>query len=735
MSFNLVSAAVINASTVDLTFSTPIDTALPLITSPGSYDIDNGLKIRGVVILTSTKVRVYTSTQTPGIKYVVRCIAALIDNAGDPITNKSSSFVGVDPGTPFTVTGLQARTGCEGRTIHLSWTNPEGTAWVRIVRRKESWPFDLTDSHDVVLEVESDPTSFTDTGLEEQTYYYYLVLAMPYVGPDDTDIAITDDSRAMGLSIAEFDGVGWLWKNTPMEFRKLDARPLSEGGGDGFLAKWYAVLGCWLNLMKGTINAAQLLADADKAPFHSLTAKSIALGVTPEGFSYDYSIVRRPLLSLVNVYHRKGTCPGIVETVRMFTLWDAECVELGFAECRHGPNPLTTWDDSAVTYVQSFSVTSMDNLEFICELADDGTGVLAAPSWIDDQWKSGRYVSVYGEICCIDLNRLGSSVHFSVPDTDASLDGEHSAGDFTITVDTTYRLRPGMEVQITHATLPATAEIVEVRDILSATQFRIKTALVNTYPDASAVSLGKSLVRREILLSGAASGSTMTVALAAWSENQWKGFKFIDASDNLRTIVSNTGNVLTLDGACATGQFAISYNFGGVTFAARNGYWAGHLELGETSHLYYGTFDHEMEGTRHDPFNRTWHGAGTSTVLGAWGPNDIGVYIKTKVTQLHGVGSTASGGVLDLDPDVPAPTPGDLVGMYLNPNQNQEQMFLIVANDATTITVAGDVSSLVRPGQYYYVLKPRDAQRFKRISARLRNEFTDADVVPHVLFF
>jgi hypothetical protein len=90
--------------------------------------------------------------------------------------------------------------------------------------------------------------------------------------------------------------------------------------------------------------------------------------------------------------------------------------------------------------------------------------------------------------------------------------------------------------------------------------------------------------------------------------------------------------------------------------------------------------------------------------------------------------------VFQLDPNQDPPGVDGWVGMYLNPNQNQKQLFRIVANTATTVTVAGDITSLCIPGQRYYVLKKRDAMRYQRLDKRLRTEFTDADAKPHIFF-
>ena len=72
--------------------------------------------------------------------------------------------------------------------------------------------------------------------------------------------------------------------------------------------------------------------------------------------------------------------------------------------------------------------------------------------------------------------------------------------------------------------------------------------------------------------------------------------------------------------------------------------------------------------------------------------------------------------------------------MFINPNQNYNQVFQIVANDASTVTVGGIISSLMVVGQLYFVLKARDTARYQRILARLQGEFSDTDVRIHVFF-
>jgi hypothetical protein len=85
----------------------------------------------------------------------------------------------------------------------------------------------------------------------------------------------------------------------PNVYLAKDALATTQGGG--FLSKFYEVMGCWLNLMRGVTAAAQFMNDADKMPFNALPAEKFSFEIQAEGFSYDFDIVRRPLTSLIFV--------------------------------------------------------------------------------------------------------------------------------------------------------------------------------------------------------------------------------------------------------------------------------------------------------------------------------------------------------------------------------------------------------------------------------------------------
>lgn len=589
------------------------------------------------------------------------------------------------------------------------------------------------------------PIAFIDGGrvsratdLLPQTYYYYLLVVSKDFSANGFDI--TDDSRAFALSIDVFNSAEWLTKHTPADALVKDAKPASKGGGDGFLAKWYEIMGCWLNLMRGQMNAMALMGDPEKAPFHVLTAKNQSLGIDPEGMAYDWDIMRRPLTSLVFVYKRKGTCPGIIETVRMFTKWDALCVDFGTNACQSGASTLKTYDGtSLIETITGYSSTTSS------KVTDDEKGLFTYSGTIEDPdlWADGTLYGSIGDIACIESSTyglFGSTLVLKTPTPITTLSAPASIGATSLTVASTVGLVPGLTVQITSNTPSGgflTAEIVEITSVTPPSTLGLASDLVNAFPTDSVITIGKSIVRAEYRGStgATAAGQIVTDSAAQWTENQWKGYYLLDSSNVKHAVVSNTGTTVTVDGAAPTsGQYAIATDFTlGASFALRDPQFHVRIANGQHSFLFEPTFDLELRGTIYDPFNRLYGGPGLN-LFGVYGPGDIGVYILGDIPVNSGRATTVTSATLTLDPSSPVPTTDEYVGMFLNPNQNQTQLFEILANTTTTVTVAGDITSLVVAGQAYYILRPRDKTRFERITARLQQEFTSLEVRVHVLF-
>lgn len=800
--FDLLIADAISPSVVDLTFTAEvlIDS---VATDPATYSIDNGLTVLSAAPGPYPNViRLTTSPQVLGQFYTVTVSQTLQDTIARVLNLNVASFIGVgETVTAYVINSGSARTFCEGKSVNLAWTLPAGAQHVKVVRRTGAWPFDLTDTHDVVydgpaissffdtgvvvpistltapvvlgatsvnvasatgyaigqkvkletltgerrsqvvtltnvagstLTFAGQPLTFAlpvgartsiDSALLGQTYYYYLVLVS--TSPTPTVYDITDASRLMALSIDVYDGKEF-FSNThlPSIYKERDRADAASGGGGGFLDKWLTIMGCWLNLMRGNANAMKLIADPDKAPFHVLGAQNRALGIEPEGEAYDFDIVRRPLTSLSYVYKRKGSCPGIVEAVRMFTKWEAICTEFGFNRCAEGVGLLGTWDgSSALDYGQSSTIT-------VTILAADGSAKLtdSSKAWSADLFEDGTLRGWMGDIACVDTN-TATELLLKAPAGLTTLAAPAAAGAGSVTLTSTAGIVPGLEFQITNTSLQA--EIVVARLVNTGTGVvDLCQTLQFSHATGSKVSIQKSIVRSQYVGPPSTQvGNALQDTFSLFTDHQWKGYKLRDSAGTVFDITDNVGQFINLSGTPVSGTYQIAKAFTGATPQLRY-----LVTNGQHSFLFEPTLDLQLRGTIFDPTNPLYNGPGSAVLMGIYGPSDIGVFIQTSVTELEGRAVGATGVTFTLDPTQPAPTTNELAGMYLNPNQNQVAMFRIISNTPTTLTLEANVSSLVVPGQAYYVMTPRNKTRFQRLNDRLRKEFTDTDTTPRILF-
>lgn len=246
------------------------------------------------------------------------------------------------------VSNLKIRTGCEGRRLHLTWTLPAGATHVRVYRRANDWNYYLDSPADLVydgvaIDKFDDVPGQAWRELAGNTYYYYTVVVRSGTVPV---FDVAPESRVFGLSIEELDGKDWIWEKVPKGVRQLDAKPKELGGGGGDMEKWVTVMGCLLNLERGRLRAIELHNDESKAPYPIAKEKNLHYGVEPDGETYDFTVVRKFNEKAAGIHKIKGTCPGLVEVVKVYGGWDAECVDLADtvqAPCT-GPLLLRTYD-------------------------------------------------------------------------------------------------------------------------------------------------------------------------------------------------------------------------------------------------------------------------------------------------------------------------------------------------------------------------------------------------------
>jgi len=566
--------------------------------------------------------------------------------------------------------------------------------------------------------------------LTDTTYYYYLVLVSDLPPPvsDDT-YYITEDTRTYALSIATFDSLQWLRDHAPGNYLDDDALPTEEGGGDGFLGDWLEIYACWLNLIRGENLALLTMADDNNAPYHMLEPKSLSLGHVPEGDSYDFDIMRRSILALTYVYQRRGTCPGSIVALRMLTKWDSSCLSLGYSECHTGPSTLQTWDDiSEVEYG-----TGPQSGPNIAQSTPDNTFQDTTKTWDDSLWLNGELYSNLGFISCVDDN-VNNVVQLRDRPQEATTTTVLAIGNNVVQVSDLSIFQVGMFIQLTLADGSA-AEVHQINSIVLPDQLLFEENATVGMPIGSVVSVAISNHEYERLLPGVGAGNVISNVAWDFVPNQWVGFQVMDMNDVEHSVVSNDETSITVDGAAlpiGATTVSMAYDFNGATWVARDPIIRYRLSTGGSSTLFDPMMDYTLRGTKYDPFDYLYVGPGIN-LLGSWGPADVGFYVEGDIPEHIGRAQSAVGNVFTLDPSRPAPAVNEYVGMFLNPNQNQDNLFEVVANDATTVTVAGDCSPLVVAGQYYFILKVRDARRYQRLAARMP-EFMDGDAVPHILF-
>jgi len=731
--FDLVSVTPVDNETLDLSFSEDVLRSVAAF-SLGSYSIP-GVQVLGALFVGSDTIRLHTTPHVTGKKYTLHVVGDLRGKQKNlPLTKRVGSYTASIGYPPFVVSDLKARPRCEGNRIHLTWKNPAMTVGITIHRRSRGYPFDLTDEATEVYSG-SPIKEFLDTGLEANTFYYYLVVATnnPSYATGVDLVRITKASLAMGLSIEAFNSKDtFFWRQSTRDERLLDALPTSEGGGEGYLERWFTIFGCWLDTLRGWTKALENNTDDDRAPLPVTHARVRSLGTEPEGDSYDYLTPRRMALGLAAQYQIRGSCNGIVDVTKILTLWDATCVDLGNGDaCPSGATSLKTYDGvSALRYDSGSTITSS-----LGEMVDPG-GLGVA-----DEWAGGKLLGWIGDVACVE-GSTPTKANLNTSPKDLTTTTVLLVGGTTIGVSSVLGLKKGIALELRTATVSHISEVASV-------DYGAKTCvLVTPSPhnlDAgTTISIGKSSIRAEYYSeSGVAStpiGGTTTITdtTAAWEENQWKGHQCCPEGNGKYLITGNSATELFFGvGFAPDGPitYGIAYDYDiGVDFDHRTPHYKYRLSTGYHSTIYNPLLDFQARGTRYDYYNRLYSGPGAN-LMGAWGPNDVGVFITTPgILVTMGETAGVQSNVFQLDPNMPAPALDEWAGMYLNPNQNQGQLFRIVTNTTTTVTVAGDITSLCVKGQRYYVLGKRDAMRYLRLDKRLRTEFTDTDARPHIFF-
>lgn len=685
----VVSAVPQNNVTVRVSFSLDMENNAALVT-PANYAFNGGLTAKGVVRVDAQHVDVETTPQVGSATYLLAVNTVLQSTLGDHLdpTASTATFSGISTPAAFVVQSLKALTYPGGNRIDLEWLNPSGAVYTKILRRARGFPYNESDGH--VVYDGAAKTSHSDTSLQDNQFYYYLVVC----STDGVVWEHNETSRVEGLSIRHINSAEWLWKNVIPAWEKKKQTTLTQGP---MLEKTVAVLGAGLDLIRGQIEAYAQSGDLDKAPIVKLDAWNRALNFLPETI-FDHEALRRVPLHLMEIYKNKTAIPSIINLVWVLVQWECSIIEFGGEE----GTLFKTWDG-----------TSQRDTGASASVAP-ARGSLTDPdkSWTTDKWLGGFVRDALGNL--IDVLSNNGTVLTLQPQTvyQTRVTNTSAAGQKTLYVQSSAGLSPYSHILI------ADAVHSEVAYVLSSgtTSLQLQENLQYTYGNSAKVYMVTDLADKEIVGTGTVISGGLRDTSMLWVENQWKGYYLLDSANVKRLILSNTANEVSTRVTPAAGSYAIAKDFTlGGSFGARQPHLKYDVYNGTHYFLYEPTISPALIGTALDPFDRLYAGI---TGLGAGFTNDdYAIFVKagiaTRVGKVSGVTPTV------ITDALASFTPGALVGQYLNPNRKQKQLFKIIGNTSTEIQLAQSVEGLVNVNDFYFILSERDVLKYQRLNAVL----------------
>ncbi len=567
-------------------------------------------------------------------------------------------------GSAPTVENLRARTWCDGKRIDILWSPITSLTVLEYRLKRSTRTFSLFVDDDTEVVYSGTGFSHQDTGLQENTVYYYTL----YWTDDGVSWYVGDKQRVAGLSIKDYralDGEHWLYDRLPRELRRQDGLP---GDSQFELRRMCDVLQCGFQLMRGQIEVFNHLPNYDAIPagrigdpenqYAILESVNRQLGFEPQR-ALGLEVMRRVALGIVKVRKKKGSCPGLLEFVKLLTGWDAECAptESGAAPTCGGGTLFRTWNGTSY-YVNGdgvFAPAPGADLSSTTLTFEDTNA-----TWSPGLLKGALLYDFMGNYSCV---------------------ADNSA--------TVLTLQSGSADYKTRCFVTCNGPELVVVD--------------PTHIDWTPAPGAYRPLNEEMF-----TGRVIMTPLSFWSSN-------ITASE----LIGDTTIRLTLDTAWPGGtpgllQIAPDVLDSGGTKYPKTKY---RLEVGSIYHLWNPLLDLALRGTASDPFDRLW-GADDMFSQYPLGTLDVLLWIDESVAELLGTVTASTPVSVTLVTSGAPPMDGDLVGMYLNPNRNQSRLFRIVGNLGSTITVdtGGDnLEDYAVAGSQAFVLSPMDAARYSSL--------------------
>jgi hypothetical protein len=692
----IISALALDHHRVAVHFSSPMLVDAALLT-PQNFVVSGGLQVLGVNADVPDTVSLQTSNQVGGKQYRLSVNTTIRDFGGTTVdeNNNAALLEGVATPTALTVGQLRAFTHPDGRRIDLKWNNPDALfTHIKIVRRTRGVPFDAQDGTPI-FEGEGTFDTYSDTqGLQDNTFYYYAVLL------SDDGVSYTLDANTSTvecLAIRPIQSAQWLRNNALPAW--VQERALTLAPDRDLLNPVVRTLGAALDLMRGELEAYRSSANQDVSASSLLGGYNRTLNFEPEA-SFDMAALRRLPLHLLNIYKAKTTAPALIQLVKVLTMWNSNIVEFGDTQ---GGSLLRTYDGAS----------SLDRGQ-----GDDATLTIArgqlvdsSKAWPADKWQNGYLEDALGHIIGVTGNTADTLTLAPAADPVCLVNGLCSAGTRLLVVNDVGTLRERGYIQISD---DDNAQVAQIFDVDAVSGLTLQEPLQYTFGPGARVYILTDILDGEVTGTGTVAGNVLTDATKLWVSTQWRGYKLLTSDNAVQTIVASTANSVTVPSNPVPGPYAIAKDFVlGPSFADHKPVYGYTVYEGSHNLTFEPLNDLTLAGTLNDPYKRTY--AGLTSLGSGFTNDDFAIFIERGVAAA--VGRVGAASVNTIEDAGGALVPHSLQGMYLNPNRKQTQLFEIVDNDEHVITVNRSLAGLATEGDFYFVLKQRDALRYNRLNA------------------
>lgn len=596
---------------------------------------------------------------------------------------------------------LRATTYCQGKRVDLTWLPPENGSprYLRIVRSEYSYPLRDGDQGDVLydgafilgytdgLDGPGSQNEVSNTALKERRFYYYTLFTRDSV----SDPWLTNDvSMVCGLSIADYSAREgrYVYKLLPSNVRAEDAS--EKGGRQPYLLRDYCdVLQCAVNVYRGWAEGLLYLRDPERAPAGKIGVASdqtVILEAMVDDLdfeaekSFDNGVLRRLAFGMMDVYRRKGTCPGLVLFALIFARWQVRCDDAVDPNCGVG-SMFSTWDGDAY----KLQVAESLNGDF------SGTGVAYTAD-------AEAYVDL-----------PVSAVTNALGDAPADLPDSQVNPSLTFIIDAmgTWCCVKRVE-HIDETTRRVVLEKgflrrhINVQGFSGLGTFTIETADLETAPWQYAAPAGTEALR--------------------WGSNAWAGYKLKTESGIYNVLGSeatdNAGEtVLYLDDDPTGTEGVLAKDFDGNEDPVLH--FTGYVGLHTL--IVSPRWDYRLAGAIDPgPFNAllaVLSGQGVVNVL--LSPGDVTLVVKGigpgEPTELVGTVTGVAGNTLTDTTQAWAADQWE--GYYLLPNWSQSRVTRVVSNTADTLTVSfpEGLASVTKEGLVYALLTEENALKYVRL--------------------